>query len=66
MLEVLGIPSNTIAVTQEGIVRVSAFMPFVVWATGAWCDFAVSHTLFSRALVEVRGSSLLVRRELST
>lgn len=36
MLEIPGIPGIARAVTCEGTVRVSAFMPFVVWATGAW------------------------------
>lgn len=47
MLEGLGIPSITRAVTHEGTVRVSVFMPFVDWATGAWCDFDfyITHSL---------------------
>lgn len=44
---------------HEGTLRVPAFLPFVGWATGAQCGFAVPQALFSQALVEVEGSTLL-------
>lgn len=39
MLEVPGIPCVTRAITCEGTISISAFMPFVVWAPGAHYDF---------------------------